>query len=159
MIDSVKMDNDNKFCDNALGLGLCYMALNYANNPLYFSMNQNVSQTVNAWNQYQNRCLQSQIDDMKYKMLQSHLQSQIQQAMVPTITFPSTWSEPKKTVIRDIFDLDIVIFPDNPIRDWVEKKEKEIEEKFKWLDEVEFVAENNPASLVDSPKIKTVKRR
>lgn len=136
MIDSVKMEYDNKFCDNALGLGLCYMALNYANNPLYFSMNQNVSQTVNAWNQYQNQCLQSQIYNLKYQMLQSQLQ--MQQSMIPTVTFPTTWSEPKKTVIRDIFDLDRLLFPDNPIRDWVEKKEKDIEEKFKWVDEVEW---------------------
>lgn len=130
------MEYDNKFCDNALGLGLCYMALNYANNPLYFSMNQNFSQTVNAWNQYQNQCLQSQIDNLKYQMLQSQLQ--MQQSMIPTITFPTMWSETKKTVIRNVYDLDRILFPNDPIRDWVEKKEKDIEEKFKWLDEVEW---------------------
>lgn len=130
------MDNDNKFCDTALGLGLCYMALNYANNPLYFSMNQNVSQTVNAWNQYQNQCLQNQIDNLKYQMLQSQLQ--MQQSMIPTVTFPTTWSEPKKTVIRNVYDLDRILFPNDPIRDWVDKKEKEIEERFKWVDEVEW---------------------
>lgn len=136
MIDSVKMEYDNKFCDTALGLGLCYMALNYANNPLYFSMNQNVSQTVNAWNQYQNQCLQSQIDNLKYQMLQSELQ--MQQSMIPTVTPITMWSEPKKTVIRNVYDLDRIIFPNDPIRDWVEKKEKEIEERFKWVDEVEW---------------------
>lgn len=129
------MDNDNKFCDTALGLGLCYMTLNYANNPLYFSMNQNVSQTANAWNQYQNQCLQSQIYNLKYQMLQSQLQ--MQQSMIPTVTFPTMWSKPKKTVIRNVYDLDRFIFPNDPIRDWVEKKEKEVEKRFKWIDEVE----------------------
>lgn len=130
------MEHDNKFCNNALGLGLCYMALNYANNPLYFSMNQNVSQTVNAWNQYQNQCLQNQIDNLKYQILQSQLQ--MQQSMIPTVTFPTIWSEPNKNLIRDIFDLDRVLFPENPIRDWCEKRIKEIEEKFKWMDEIEW---------------------
>lgn len=34
-----------------------------------------------------------------------------------------------------IYDLDRLIFPDDPIRDWVEKKTAEINKKFAWADE------------------------
>ena len=34
----------------------------------------------------------------------------------------------------NIFDLDRLIFPFDPIRDWVEKKTKEIDEKYAWTD-------------------------
>lgn len=33
-----------------------------------------------------------------------------------------------------IYDLDRLIFPEDPIRDWVEKRTKEIEKKFAWAD-------------------------
>lgn len=33
-----------------------------------------------------------------------------------------------------IYDLDRLIFPEDPIRDWVEKRTKEIEKKFSWAD-------------------------
>lgn len=132
------MEYYNGFNNNALGLGLCLMALNYANNPLYFSMNQSVSQSVNAWNQCQEEMLQTKIDNLKYQMLQSQINMQMQQAMIPTVTFPSFYTEQKKKVIRSIYDLDKIIFHFDPIRDWAEKKCKEIEEKYKWLDEVEW---------------------
>lgn len=35
-----------------------------------------------------------------------------------------------------IYDLDRLIFPEDPIRDWVEKKTKEIDKKFAWADEL-----------------------
>lgn len=35
-----------------------------------------------------------------------------------------------------IYDLDKLIFPDDPIRDWVEKKTAEINKKFAWADEL-----------------------
>lgn len=37
--------------------------------------------------------------------------------------------KPKTT----IFDLDRLIFPEDPIRDWVKKKTKEINEKYSWV--------------------------
>ena len=33
-----------------------------------------------------------------------------------------------------IYDLARLVFPDDPIRDWVEKKTKEINEKYAWAD-------------------------
>lgn len=132
------MEYYNGFNNNALSLGVCYMALNYLNNPLYFSMNQSVSQSVNAWNQCQEQLLQSKIDNLKYQMLESKLNMQMQQAVIPTVTFPYAYTEQKKKVVRSIYDLDKIIFPCDPIRDWTEKKCKEIEEKYKWLDEVEW---------------------
>lgn len=35
-----------------------------------------------------------------------------------------------------IFDLDRLIFPEDPIRDWVEKKVAEIEDKYAWADKI-----------------------
>lgn len=35
-----------------------------------------------------------------------------------------------------IYDLDRLIFPEDPIRDWVEKKTAEIEKKFAWADQL-----------------------
>lgn len=130
------MEYYNEFNNNALGLGLCLMALNYANNPLYFSTNQSVSQSVNAWNQCQEQMLQTKIDDLQYKMLQSQINMQMQQSMIPTVTFPSAYTD--KKIIRSIYDLDKIVFPDDPIRDWTDKKLKEIDEKYKWLDEVDW---------------------
>lgn len=89
---------------------------------------------------------------------------QMQQSVIQNVTFPAAYTE--KKIIRSIYDLDKIIFPCDPIRDWTEKKCKEIEEKYKWLDEVEFVPEQisdfvskpNLESFVDEPKMK-VKRR
>lgn len=36
----------------------------------------------------------------------------------------------------DIFDLDRLIFPEDPIRDWVEKKVSEINAKYAWADKI-----------------------
>ena len=35
-----------------------------------------------------------------------------------------------------IYDLDRLVFPEDPIRDWVEKKVDEIEKKFAWANEL-----------------------
>lgn len=81
----------------------------------------------------------------------------------PCVKFPISKKEIKR------FDLYKFMFPYDPIYIWSEKKCKEIEEKYKWLDEVEFVSETdsnfvsnfvskqNPASFVDSPKMKLKK--
>lgn len=132
------MEFYNNFCENVFGFGMCCIALNYANNPLYFAMNQNVSQSVNSWEQCQEQLLQTKIDNLKYQMLESQINMQMQQSVIPNITFPSVYTEQKEKVIRNIYDLDKIIFPFDPIRDWTEKKCKEIEEKYKWLDEVEW---------------------
>lgn len=42
--------------------------------------------------------------------------------------------EPKKKKLT-IYDLARLIFPDDPIRDYVEKKVAEIEERYRWIDE------------------------
>ena len=42
--------------------------------------------------------------------------------------------EPKKKKLT-IYDLAKLIFPDDPIRDYVEKKVAEIEERYRWIDE------------------------
>lgn len=36
----------------------------------------------------------------------------------------------------DIFDLDRLIFPEDPIRDWVEKRVAEINAKYAWVDKI-----------------------
>lgn len=36
-----------------------------------------------------------------------------------------------------IYDLARLVFPDDPIRDYVEKKVAEIEERYRWIDELE----------------------
>lgn len=41
---------------------------------------------------------------------------------------------PKKKKLT-IYDLARLIFPDDPIRDYVEKKVAEIEERYRWIDE------------------------
>lgn len=41
---------------------------------------------------------------------------------------------PKKKKLT-IYDLARLIFPDDPIRDYVEKKVTEIEERYRWIDE------------------------
>ena len=42
--------------------------------------------------------------------------------------------KPKKKLT--IYDLNRLIFPFDPIRDWVEKKTKEINEKYAWAEEL-----------------------
>ena len=42
--------------------------------------------------------------------------------------------EPKKKKLT-IYDLARLVFPDDPIRDYVEKKVAEIEERYRWIDE------------------------
>ena len=44
--------------------------------------------------------------------------------------------EPKKKKLT-IYDLARLVFPDDPIRDYVEKKVAEIEERYRWIDELE----------------------
>lgn len=41
--------------------------------------------------------------------------------------------EPKKKKLT-IYDLARLVFPDDPIRDYVEKKVAEIEERYRWID-------------------------
>ena len=41
---------------------------------------------------------------------------------------------PKKKELT-IYDLARLVFPDDPIRDYVEKKVAEIEERYRWIDE------------------------
>lgn len=50
----------------------------------------------------------------------------------PSVKFPISKKEIKR------FDLYKLIFPYDPICVWSEKKCKEIEEKYKWLNEVEW---------------------
>lgn len=45
----------------------------------------------------------------------------------------SHYEEKPKT---DIFDLDRLIFPEDPIRDWVEKRVAEINAKYAWADKI-----------------------
>lgn len=103
--------------------------------------------------------MQTQAASIEYQLLQERLQMQMQQAYIPTVPRFSTNTEPNKSIIRNIFDLDRFVFPENPIREWSERTAKEIEEKFKWVDEVEFVSEKNPALFVNPPTIKTCTTR
>lgn len=48
---------------------------------------------------------------------------------------PFTFQHYEKSKI-DIFDLDRLIFPEDPIRDWVEKKVSEINAKYAWSDKI-----------------------
>lgn len=41
---------------------------------------------------------------------------------------------PKKKLT--LYDLQRLIFPEDPIRDWVERKTREIEERYKWVDKL-----------------------
>ena len=41
--------------------------------------------------------------------------------------------EPKKKKLT-IYDLARLVFPDDPIRDWTQKKVAEIEERYRWID-------------------------
>lgn len=41
--------------------------------------------------------------------------------------------EPKKKKLT-IYDLARLVFPDDPIRDWTQKKVAEIEERYRWMD-------------------------
>lgn len=46
------------------------------------------------------------------------------------------YKEEKKEKRLTIEELDLLLFPDNPIRDWIEKEVKRIEEKYKWIEEI-----------------------
>lgn len=107
---------------NAIGFCLCTMALNALNNPSYFSVNANIQQSIDYQYRMQRQVMQSQIDTLRYQMLQTQLQSQMIQSFMPR--------RPKEP---DVFELDKILFPDNPIRDWREKRCGEIEDKYKWL--------------------------
>lgn len=157
------MEYDNKFCETALGLGLCQMDLNTAINPLCYYLDTSIDQTRNYWNRFQESSLQQRIDDLNYRI--SNLQVSMYTQNKLALQYTPSYKEKTKPTIKSIFDLEKIIFPNNPIRDWSEKKCKEIEEKYKWLDEVEFVYETdsnfvskqNPASFVDAPKMKLKK--
>lgn len=125
------MEHDNKFCETALGLGLCQMALNTAINPLCYSLDTSIDQTRNYWNS-----LQQRIDDLNYRI--SNLQVSMYTQNKLALQYNPFYKEEKKPKIKSIFDLEKIVFPDNPIRDWAEKKYKEIDEKYKWIYEVEW---------------------
>lgn len=131
------MEYDNKFCDSALGLGLCYMALNSAINPNYYNLNTNIQQNVNPCYSFQFDMMQNRIDNCNWRMLQLQREIQMQMQMPQYTNLLNVWSEPKKYIVS-IYDLDRILFPDDPIRDWCEKRVKEIEEEYKWIDEVEW---------------------
>lgn len=44
--------------------------------------------------------------------------------------------EYKKEKRLTIEELDLLLFPNNPIRDWIKKEIKRIEEKYKWIEEI-----------------------
>lgn len=142
--------------DAGVAFACCNMLMNQNN---FYLSNTNIEQYVSAQNKTIAMQMQTQALSMEYKLLQQKLQMQMQQAYIPTVPRFSTNTEPKKTIIRNIFDLDRFVFPENPIREWSERKAKEIEEKFKWVDEVEFVSENNTALFVNPPRIKTCTTR
>lgn len=47
-----------------------------------------------------------------------------------------TGENPKKQYT--IYDLDRFIFPEDPIRDWVERKVAEINKKYAWIDQLDI---------------------
>lgn len=52
-----------------------------------------------------------------------------------TMCAQSTSYTPYKKKLT-IYDIQKLIFPEDPIRDWVEKKTREIEERYKWVNEL-----------------------
>lgn len=46
------------------------------------------------------------------------------------------YKEEKKEKRLTIEELDLLLFPDNPIREWSEKEIKKIEEKYKWVEKI-----------------------
>lgn len=54
---------------------------------------------------------------------------------IPVVSLnEDTIDQPKNKLT--IYDLNRLIFPFDPIRDWVEKKTKEINEKYAWAEEL-----------------------
>ena len=63
----------------------------------------------------------------------SKLQLLQAQAMIDGYVFMKIKQIPRKEKILDVFERDKMIFPENPIRDWRERKMHEIEKKYQEL--------------------------
>ena len=78
---------------------------------------------------------QAQID-ASLRIQQSRLNAYIATDNIPYygLNEECVVESPKKKKLT-IYDLARLIFPDDPIRDYVEKKVVEIEERYRWIDE------------------------
>lgn len=86
--------------------------------------------------------IQSTTNEINRNML-SMFQSNLYSRTANTMAVPyyglnkecvNVYEKPKKKIT--IYDLDRLIFPFDPIRDWVEKKTKEINEKYSWAEAI-----------------------
>lgn len=91
-------------------------------------------------NSYLRLQCQSTINEINRNML-SMLQSNVYSRTANTMAIPyyglnkeciNVYGKPKKKLT--IYDLDRLIFPFDPIRDWVEKEVKRINEKYAWAE-------------------------
>ena len=93
----------------------------------------------NSYLRLQCQSTTNEINRNMYSMLQSNLYSRTANTMaIPYYglnkEYVNVYGKPKKKLT--IYDFDRLIFPFDPIRDWVEKKIKEINEKYAWAEEL-----------------------
>jgi len=105
----------------------------------YMNSSCNIDENRNSYLRIQE---QSTINEINRNML-SMFQSNLYSRTANTIAVPyyglnkecvNVYGKPKKKLT--IYDLDQLIFPFDPIRDWVEKKTKEINKKYAWAEEL-----------------------
>ena len=93
----------------------------------------------NSYLRLQCQSTTNEINRNMYSMLQSNLYSRTANTMaIPYYglnkEYVNVYRKPKKKLT--IYDLDRLIFPFDPIRDWVEKKVKRINKKYAWDEEL-----------------------
>ena len=93
----------------------------------------------NSYLRLQCQSTTNEINRNMYSMLQSNLYSRTANTMaIPYYglnkEYVNVYGKPKKKLT--IYDLDRLIFPFDPIRDWVEKKVKRINKKYAWAEEL-----------------------
>lgn len=140
------------FCNNDLDAFLYCYALLGGNNLLrtygiqnqfgqYQNMNQSIASTANAaYNMYSHNIFSA--NELRACCCDTMYDSMCNSISAPQFDKFYADNAPVESMLQakshktTIFDLDRLIFPEDPIRDWVEKKVSEINAKYAWADKI-----------------------
>lgn len=117
------------FCNPMFPYGTYTPALNTANSMAQNTVQASIQETCAGLKTANQQMANVNFSSLDIKYLENAYF--IQTAFDRTI---NQFEKPKQRLT--IYDLDRLIFPEDPIRDWVEKKTKEIDKKFAWADEL-----------------------
>lgn len=137
---------------------LMFCMYNLIMNPFIYTQFPQTSDMIHSYGNYTNQA--SSFDKIRNDMLDASLNAYQYglmsandvRACCNTFNEIQTQTDPKELVLysdnvpfvfqhcekpkTNIFDLDRLIFPEDPIRDWVEKKVSEINAKYAWADKI-----------------------